>query len=281
MSTSAIKSFHDINLSNEQFNKLSHIISTEYGIKMPVEKKIMLQCRLQKRLRDLNIDNFEEYFKMLFDKHGNNGETTQMIDLVTTNKTDFFREPFHFEYLKEHLLPELEHKINIRIWSAGCSSGEECYTLAIVIKEFQEEGHKLDFQILGTDLSSKVLEKGVKAIYAEDKISMIPNELKHKYFLRSKDRSIKSVKVVKDLRTKVSFRHLNFMNPDYDIKESFDLIFCRNVLIYFERLTQEKVINSLCKKLNYGGYLFLGHSESIIGMNVPLVQLKPTIYKKI
>ena len=268
-------------LSQKEFDKLSRFINYEYGIKMPVEKKTMLQCRLQKRLRDLKIESFGDYIDLVFSQEGKKTELIHMIDVVTTNKTDFFREPAHFDYLSSVILPEMAYKNRIKLWSAGCSSGEEPYTMAIVLNEYNRENGKPDFQILGTDISSRMLLKAANAIYTEDKIFNIPFELKKRYFLRSKDRKINKVKVIKDLRSKIYYQRLNFIDHSYDVNESFDIIFCRNVLIYFDRITQEKVINRLCEKLNYGGYFFLGHSESIMGMAVPLKQVKPTIYKKI
>ena len=268
-------------LTQNEFDKLSQFINFEYGIKMPAEKKTMLQCRLQKRLRELNIENFSDYIDLVFSDKGKKTELIHMIDVVTTNKTDFFREPAHFDFLLSDVLPELDYKNKIKIWSAGCSSGEEPYTLAIVLMEYLKQNRKIDFHILGTDISSRMLIKAANGIYTEDRIFNIPLEIKKTYFLRSKDRTVKKVKVIKELRSRVSYQRLNFIDHAYEVKESFDIIFCRNVLIYFDRPTQEKVINRLCQKLNFGGYFFLGHSESIMGMRVPLKQVKPTIYQKI
>ena len=169
----------------------------------------------------------------------------------------------------------------LKVWSAGCSSGEEPYTLAIVMSEFKEKYPGFDFQILGTDISTQMLQTGANAIYKEDRISVIPMYLKKKYFLRSKDRNNPQVRLVKPIRDKVSFRRLNFMDTVYDIHDQFDIIFCRNALIYFERENQEMVINKLCQKLSPNGYFFLGHSESITNMKVPLKSIKPTIFRKI
>jgi len=169
----------------------------------------------------------------------------------------------------------------VKVWSAGCSSGEEPYTLAIVLSEFAKRFRGFDFQILGSDLSTIVLEKAVTAIYPEERVSVIPMDLKKKYLLKSKDRTKPTVRIVPELRAKTSFMRLNFMDDFYDVPNNFDIIFCRNVLIYFDRSTQEKVINKLCRHLKPGGYFFLGHSESVTGINVPLKQLKPTVFKRI
>lgn len=270
-------------LSEHDFNRLSNFIYKEYGIKMPPSKKIMLQSRLQKRLRELNITSFKEYCDIVFSPEGAD-EIIHMIDVVSTNKTDFFREPNHFAFMQEVILPEFVAEKNnrlLKIWSAGCSSGEEPYTIAIVVSQFFETQIGYDFQILGTDISTRILQKAIDAIYSEDRIVGIPLEIKKKYFLKSKDPAKKLVRIIPQLRSKVTFQRLNLMSASYDVKDMFDIIFCRNVLIYFDRETQEKVISKLCTRLKTGGYFFLGHSESIMGMQLPLSSIKPTIFVKV
>jgi len=272
-------------MTDSEFNQLSSFIYQEYGIKMPPAKKVMLQSRLQKRLRELNILTFRDYIKFLFSDKGQSDELIHMIDVVSTNKTDFFREPSHFEFMKNDLLPEWHTRKMIRypmkIWSAGCSSGEEPYTMAIVLSEFQLHNPGFDFSIWGSDISSRMLFKAADAIYADDRITGIPLDIKKRYFLKSKDPNVKTVRIIPQLRSKVNFCRLNFMDNYYEIQETFDIVFCRNVLIYFDRQTQEKVIAKLCSKLRVGGIFFLGHSESILNMNLPLQQIKPTIFKRI
>ncbi len=272
-------------LTNEEFDKLSRFIYKESGIKMPPVKRVMLQSRLQKRLRELNMTNFKEYCEYVFSREGLNNEIIHMLDVVSTNKTDFFREPVHFEFLQDIVLPEFVGQRSlgrtIKVWSAGCSSGEEPYTIAIVLAEFAEQNLGFDFSILGTDISTQILQKAIDAVYKEDRVAIIPLELKRKHLLRSKDRNNPTVKIGPHLRKKVRFGRLNFMDSQYDIAETFDVVFCRNVLIYFDRETQERVIAKLCEKLRVGGYFFLGHSESIMNMNLPLKQIKPTIFQRI
>ena len=268
-------------LTDADFAKLSRFIYTQYGIKMPPEKKIMLQSRLQKRLRALCIYSFKEYIDYVFGGN-NNDEVIHMMDVVSTNKTDFYREPAHFEFLRSTLLPKIyETKKNIKVWSAGCSSGPEVYTLAIEFSEFAGGHAGFDFSILGTDISTLMLKKAYGGVYPEEMVEVIPLELKRKYLLKSKDKSKKLVRVNENLRRKVKFQRLNFIEDQYSISEQFDIIFCRNVLIYFDRETQEKVINKLCNFLKLGGIFFLGHSESITNINVPLKQIKPTVYSRI
>lgn len=272
-------------LTQDEFDKLSRFIYKESGIKMPPVKKVMLQSRLQKRLRELNMTTFKEYIDFVFSKDGLNAEIIHMLDVVSTNKTDFFREPVHFDFLTSTVLPEFVRQRagarTIKVWSAGCSSGEEPYTLAIVMADFAEKNPGFDYSIVGTDISTQILQKAVDAVYKEERVSIIPLETKRKYFLKSKDRTNPTVKVVADLRKRVRFGRLNFMDTYYDVPETFDAVFCRNVLIYFDRETQEKVINKLCDKLRPDGYFFLGHSESIMNMDVPLKQVKPTIFKRL
>lgn len=272
-------------LSDEEFKKLSEFIYHEYGIKMPPVKKIMLQSRLQKRLRELNIPNFKDYVEYVFSKEGQDNEVIHMIDVVSTNKTDFFREPVHFDFLSGEFIPEFMNETHgkgyLKVWSAGCSSGEEPYTIAITLAECKEKHPGLEYSILGTDISSRILKNAIEAIYKENRIEGLPLNLKRKYFLKSKDRTNPTVRVIADLRRRVSFGRLNFMDHSFAVNETFDVIFCRNVLIYFDRETQEKVINKLCTKLRHNGVFFLGHSESITSMQVPLKQIKPTIFRKI
>lgn len=272
-------------LGDKEFQKLSNFIYSNYGIKMPYSKKGMLQARLQNRLRELNHSDFKEYVDYVFSGKDSEVEIIKMIDVVSTNKTDFYREINHFHFLNDHVLPlyqESKDTVTYKVWSSACSSGEEAYTIALALSEFSETNKHFNFSIFGTDISTRILEKAVNAIYPEERINPVPWEQKKKYFLRSKNRENPTVRVIPALRNKTSFMRLNLIDDTYtNIPHDFDLIFCRNVLIYFDRNTQEKVINSLCKHLKPGGYFFLGHSESATGLNVPLKQIKPTIFQKI
>jgi chemotaxis protein methyltransferase CheR len=243
----------------------------------------MLEGRLQKRLKALQIATFKEYIEFLLGPRGEQ-ERVPMFDLVTTNKTDFFREPVHFTFLQSQILPTLTLRPGgrpLKCWSAGCSSGEEPYTLAMVLSEYAEHHPLPDFHIYATDLSTHVLAIALKAVYPESRIADIPMTLRHKYLLRSKDPSEKAVRIASSIRNKVQFSQLNFMDERYDMPGDLDIIFCRNVLIYFDKPTQERVLNKFCGHLQRGGYLFLGHSESITDMNLPLVQIKPTVFRKV
>ncbi len=273
----------DCKLTMPEFQRLSSFIYNELGIKLPEMKKVMLESRLQKRLRELNMTNFKDYIDYVFSHEGKIHEMVHMFDVVTTNKTDFFRESMHFEYMNQFILKELASKSSnfINIWSAGCSSGEEPYTLSIVLSEAIEKGIIADYKMLATDISTKILKIALDAVYPISRVNDVPLEYKRKYFLKSKDPSNHTVRVVPQLRNKITFDRLNFMDESYNVNQVFDIIFCRNVIIYFDHNTQEKVISKLCSKLKTGGYLFLGHSESIAGMNLPLQNIKPTVFKKI
>ena len=269
-----------------EFVRLSEYIHTNFGIRMPDSKKTMLEARLQKRLRYLGMTSFEEYCRYVFSDEGIRSELVQMIDVVTTNKTDFFREPGHFDYLTSEAVPELMRsrgvgvRTPLRVWSAGCSTGEEPYTLAMILSEFARSEPIL-FSIFATDISTRVLEKARGAIYEADKVAPIPEVLKKRYLMRSKDPGREVVRIVPELRNLVSFERLNFMDEDFDIRERFDIIFCRNVIIYFDRQTQEKLLNKFSRHLVKGGYVFMGHSETLNGLDVPLTMVHPTVYRKL
>lgn len=266
------------------FERFSEFIKTELGIKMPASKKTLLEARLQKRLRELCIGSHEEYCDYLFSPQGMEEELVNLVDVVTTNTTDFFREPRHFALLLEMVLPKLFSRLGagrrLNLWSAGCSSGEEPYTLAMVLNEFARQNTGFAFKILATDISTQVLRMAVRAVYPESKIEPIPEEYRKRYLLRSKDRTRRLVRIGPEARSHVRFRRLNFME-DFSFDDQLDIIFCRNVVIYFDRQTQEKLFSRFCRKLLPGGYLFIGHSESLTGMDLPLEPVAPTVYKRV
>ncbi|HEY6839265.1 MAG TPA: protein-glutamate O-methyltransferase CheR [Geobacteraceae bacterium] len=276
-----------VRLSDGDFRRLSRFIQETCGIKISDSKKTMLETRLLKRVKSLGLGSFADYCAYLFDAGDDRGEVVRMIDLVTTNKTDFFREPDHFAYLLQHVLPawvqlQPDHGgRKFHVWSAGCSTGEEAYTLAMVLNEFAEGNTGFDFQVLASDISVRALEAARLAVYAEERAEPVPIHLKRKYFLRSKDRSARQVRVIPALRRKVHFARLNFMADDFGMVEKFDAIFCRNVIIYFDKGTQERLLQKLCCQLSPHGYVFLGHSETLGGLDVRLSMVYPTVYRKL
>ena len=271
-------------ISDQTFNRFSQLIYHRLGIKMPISKKNMLQARLMKRLRELRISTYEEYYEYLTSEEGLLYELGNMVNVVTTNKTDFFRENKHFEFLSRSLLPSFynNHKGKpLKIWSAGCSIGAEPYTMAMVLFEFAESHPNFTFNIWATDISTHVLEKAKLGIYDHGMAEPIPFEYRKKYLLRSKNQSKELIRVIPRLRSVVRFKPLNFMDDVYDLKETMDIVFCRNVIIYFDRQTQENVLNKICRHLRSGGYLFMGHSETLNTLNVPVKAVLSTIYRKI
>lgn len=279
------KAADSLSIPYKDFRRLGELIHSVSGIKVPDPKKTMIESRLQRRLKRLGMQSMQEYLDYLFSPNGMEDELINMIDEVTTNKTDFFREPAHFEFLVKHALPERlkahseEIHKKLTIWSAGCSSGEEPYTLAMVLNEFALQ-HRFHFLIIATDISKSMLERAVLAIYDAERIAPVPAELQRKYFLRGKDRTQQRFRVVPELRKLVKFRMLNFMDGDFGFREPMDIIFCRNVIIYFDKKTQEELLRKFCGCLASKGFIFMGHSETLFGMDLPLTQVAPTIYRK-
>jgi chemotaxis protein methyltransferase CheR len=250
---------------------------------MPASKLTMVQSRLLRRARELRLESLDAYSDYFFSTSSAE-ERQLLINIMTTNKTDFFREPEHFNYLEQVALPALHLKnksrpTRLNVWSAACSSGQEPYTLAMILNEHALKNSGVDFAILGTDISTKVLEQARMGIYQETLVKPIPASLCEKYVLKSKDRSSGVIRIAAGLRSKVSFHQLNLMNDDYRIRDMFDIVFCRNVLIYFDRQTQESVIRKICQHINPGGYLFAGHSESLSGMDIPAVKVHTAVFR--
>ena len=278
----------ELSISDHDFSRISKLIHTTWGIKMPPSKKSMLQGRLSKRLRLLGIDSLDNYCRYLFSPEGQQNELMHVIDVVSTNITDFFREPNSFVHLIRQALPELTVKngAGIRntfmVWSAGCSSGEEPYTIAMFMEEFSQNypGLMFDYFVLATDISISALDKAKRAVYPHDRADAIPMELRRKYLLRSRNADKDMIRIRPELRGRVGFRQLNLME-DFGFRELMDVIFCRNVIIYFDRQTRERLFMRFCGQLKPNGYIYIGHSESLQGMDLPLQQVAPTIYRKV
>jgi len=245
----------------------------------------MLEVRIKRRLKALNLDSFGQYCEALFGRQRPKDEILHLIDVVTTNKTDFFREPRHFEFLTSQALPDLAARNRsgrpLLVWSAGCSTGEEPYTLAMVMSEYAQGHPGFRFRILATDISTTVLAKADRGVYSKDVVAPIPAALQRRYFLRSRDRDSGLVRVAPELRRTVEFRRLNFMDAEYGILEKVDAIFCRNVIIYFDRPTQERILGKLAGHLATGGYMFVGHAETLHDMNLPLSPVAPALYRRV
>jgi chemotaxis protein methyltransferase CheR len=274
----------DESISGRDYARLCELIYAEAGIHLGTERKTMLEVRIKRRLKILGLQSYSEYCDYLFGHEGLKDEITHLIDVVTTNKTDFFREPKHFNYLAGHALPELTERNGVRpflIWSAGCSTGEEPYTMAIVLSEYALTHPGFRFRILASDISNIVLAKAEMGVYTSSVVAPVAPLLRQKYFMRSRTPSSEQVRVVPELRQSIEFRRLNFMDSDFGLAEKMDAIFCRNVIIYFDRATQERILLKLSNCLHPGGYMFVGHAETLHDMNLPLTPVAPALYRRI
>jgi chemotaxis protein methyltransferase CheR len=269
-------------LSNKNFTRLAELIQGYSGIKMPANKRTMLEGRLRRRIRVLDLATLNDYCRYLFDDNGMESEVVHLIDAVTTNKTEFFREPAHFQFLQANALPALTRtgRKTIKAWSAACSTGAEPYTLAMVLEEHCAANRRQDYSILCTDLCTQVLAQAVAGVFPEPMIDPVAVDLRRRYVMRARDAQRGQVRIVPRLRSKLAFARLNLMDEAYPVADDMDLIFCRNILIYFDKPTQSKVLSRLCAHLRPGGYLFLGHSESIVGIDLPVVQIANTVFQR-
>ncbi len=269
-------------LTPAQFEDFSAVIAGTLGIKMPPAKRVMLQSRIQRRLRELGLESFDEYHARFFhDPEHRSAELEHLLNLATTNKTDFFREPDHFGVLVRESLAlwRRDRPAGVfRVWCAGCSTGEEAYTLAMTLLEQQSAG-AFDFSILATDVSTRVLHTAMAGIYAEERAEPIPPALRTKYLLRSRERTDRQVRIAPEVRAHVRFGHLNFLSSAYGIQDPMDVVFFRNVMIYFDRPTQQQVVTRICQHLRTDGYLFTAHAETLQGLGLPLRTAGTAVYR--
>lgn len=271
-------------LSDAEFSRVQEFMLNNLGIKLSPIKIVMVNSRLIKRLKATGIYNFKDYLDYALSPEGKrDGELEKMIDELTTHKTEFFREPEHFNFLNNTVLPKFIEEKNsfFKIWSAGCSSGEEAYTMAIVLNEFRLMCPNFNFSIFATDVSNAVVMKAVRAIYPYNSISDLDQNLLKKYFLASRDEKEKKVRVIKDLRDQVHFSIQNLVENYTFQNNSLDAIFCRNTLIYFEDNSKKSVVHKLIEKIKPGGYLFVGLSETVSQYSTAIKQVSPSVYVKI
>lgn len=263
-------------MTQTQFEKFCDRVYGLCGINLKKGKEELVHSRLIKRLNALKLDSFEQYFKYL-DNDRQGLEIVSMIDTLTTNKTSFFREIQHFTFLREQILPKLSTK-KLRIWSAACSSGEEPYSIAILLAETLPNFKNWDIKILATDISTKVLTKAKEAVYDVDALEPVPKDLQKKYFTKV-DPLGKSWKIAPELSNLVSLGRLNLMD-NFPMRGPFDVIFCRNAMIYFDKPTQENLVGRFYNLIAPGGYLMVGHSESLTGANHQFRYIQPATYQK-
>jgi chemotaxis protein methyltransferase CheR/two-component system chemotaxis response regulator CheB len=271
-------------LADRHFDRISSLVEQHTGIKLPPSKRLMVEGRLLRRVRALGLDGLAQYGEAMFNKGLLESEFQNLVDSVTTNKTDFFREPQQFDLLEESLIDELRHLPErhgkpLKFWSAAASIGAEAYTLAMVLADaLGTRG----FEVLGTDISEAVLEFARKAVYPTSMIDPIPEAFRQTYLLLPRDPQRQEFRMVPELRKLVRFESQNLMNETYARPRDFDVIFCRNVLIYFEKAVQEQVIARLTRHLRRDGYLMLGHSESLHHAEpLGLKPVAPSVFRKV
>jgi chemotaxis protein methyltransferase CheR len=259
----------------EQFRKLAY---DKFGLDLRSGKEQLVSARLGKKLRELRLRSFKEYYQYVVNDR--TGEAlVAMIDALTTNHTSFFREPAHFEFLKKTICPSLRNRDRIAIWSAACSTGEEPYSIAFTLLEELGLGVIPKVQILATDISTRVLGNAKKAVYPATRFRDLSPQQLRQFLLRGEGQWKDWYLIKKELRESVSFQRLNLMEQFVNLP-TFPLIFCRNVMIYFDRATQEDLVGRLSNRLEPGGYLFIGHSESLNGVQHGLQYIQPAIYRK-
>ncbi|HSZ74999.1 MAG TPA: protein-glutamate O-methyltransferase [Rhizomicrobium sp.] len=268
--------------TERDFKKIATMVYEDAGISLPDVKAPLVYSRLVKRLRALGVENFKRYCALVEGNRGV-GERHQMIDAITTNVTRFFREPHHFEHLKTKVLPQLVADVRrggrLRMWSAGCSSGEEAYSLALMVLSLMPEAPQHDVRILATDISRNMLEKGRAGIYNEASIVPVSRQVRADWFKRErKPDGTKVWHVGEELRALVAFRELNLMD-EWPMRQAYQIIFCRNVTIYFEEDVQVQIFNRLAAKLAPEGHLYIGHSERVAQCDRRLLLDGNTIYR--
>lgn len=276
----------DDRLHEKQFLTLARMVEAHTGIRLPSSKRTMLEGRLRRRVRALGLSNLSEYGDAIFKQGLLEAEFENVIDCATTNKTDFFREPAHFTYLRDRAIPSaLRHASGrdspLKIWSAAASNGAEAYTIAMVAADILG----LDaaaFSVLGTDISGEMIGEARRAIYPAAFAEPIPRAFRERYLMTARDSGRREVRIIPELRRAVCFEKLNLMDASYPVDRDFNVVFCRNVLIYFTKTTQDAVIRRLCAHLRPGGLLMLGHSESAAGNDQSqLRQVAPTIFQRV
>jgi chemotaxis protein methyltransferase CheR len=270
-------------LSTADHRRVSDYIGRVAGIQLPDYKRKLVEARLRKRMRATGHGDFSEYLDFVLSPAGESVEQIMLVDALTTNKTDFFREPGHFQFLERYLRGRLEKAPPdrpLRVWSAACSSGEEAFSLAILLSELALEFQRLEFRIEATDIAPSMLDKTRQGIYPEDRVKPVPLELRKRYFLRSRDPVKRLVRMGPALRSHLNVRPLNLISDDYGPDGHYDVIFCRNVMIYFNQMDRASIVQRMNRALVPGGLLFVGHSESIRSYQAGFISEEPAVYRK-
>lgn len=274
----------DIRITDEEFMLISRLVYQKFGIKLSEKKRTLVVNRLHKVLYSGKFNNFKDYYNYVIQEPSGRALLT-LADQISTNHTYFFREKDHFDYFIAKTLPqiiEMLHRKNrkdLKIWCAGCSSGEEPYTLAMILSDyFSDDISKINIGILATDISVSALEKAKTGVYPPDKLSQIPPVYRQRHFRPLNDGSWE---VKQSLREMVLFRRLNLIRPDYPFKGLFQAVFCRNVMIYFDQATQQALVKRFHRYTEPGGYLFIGHSETISRSSGLYRYIQPSVYQRV
>lgn len=272
-----------IELTEGEFQKISRLVYDQCGIHLSDGKKELVKARLGKRIRNGPFKSFHDYYQHVL-KDSSGEELIHLLDSIATNYTFFFREQKHFDCLRSEIVPELigrkkDRGRRLRFWSAACSSGEEPYSIAMTVLDALEHSFVWNVSVLGTDISTKALKVAASGIFSKDRIQSINPSLTQKFFLKGENEWKDYVKVKNEVRKLIRLRRLNLMEP-FSFSERFDCIFCRNVMIYFDKKTQADLVNRLYGCLEDGGFLLIGHSESLTGIEHPFRYVRPSIYKK-
>jgi chemotaxis protein methyltransferase CheR len=271
-------------ISDEQFKFLADYLSSRYGLRIPPEKRVLMESRLISRLNSLKLETIEQYLDYTFKSKTPNNEYQFFVDQLTTHKTFFFRENYQFDFLQNNLEGYLRKRGSnnqLNVWSAGCSTGEEVYTLGMILNEKKRDITSLDYKIVGTDISIPSLKKAAKGIFTHE-LENLPNHFKEKYFAPIDQAGRPALQFGNaEIKSRIQLGVLNLNNKAYNLPNVFDFVFCRNVIIYFDAKTRQEVLTRICDKIKPGGYLFLGHSETALGTTLPIKSIQPTIYQKI
>lgn len=269
-------------ITDSEFRWLRDLIHAHTGIALSTHKRALLCSRLGKRLRHHRLHRFTEYYRLLTEQDPDGVELVEMINAITTNKTDFFREPHHFAFLRERLPPLLRARepARLRVWSAGTSTGEEAYSIAMTLRDIGYAVGVSDIRILATDIDTRVLAHAIRGVYTIEQAGHVPPPLRQRWFLLGQGANAGQVRVKPELQDLISFRHLNLMENPWPMQGPFDVIFCRNVIIYFDQATQQQLIGRFARLLRADGYLVLGHSESIHDSSVGLQHVAPSVYQR-
>lgn len=267
-------------ITSQDFERLRTLVADHAGIQITSDKRELLYNRLRKRIRALGIETFSEYCDLL--ESNGNDEFETFINAMTTNLTSFFRESHHFDYLEAEVLPPLVQRKpgRVRIWSAGCSTGPEPYSVAMVVREALARSGGCDIRILATDLDSQVLKTAAAGVYPEEQVEKIDWRRYGKWIIRGEDSNAGMVRMKPELRELIAFKQLNLLQP-WPMKGPLDIIFCRNVVIYFDKDTQRMLFDRMADLMAPGGHLFIGHSESLHRVSERFELLGKTIYRKI